>query len=252
MRKVLMWIFLFMNFMGFSQERVNISGEITVPGNANVDGITVFNSNSGRGTVTNETGDFEIAVAVNDSLVFYSVQFQSFTVIIDKGVVDSKKLDVRVEEAITELEQVIVRPYDLTGNVRVDVARVEDLEDFKQEFPQEPAYRFRENRETEIYALHDDDVIEGIHLINLFKLIFKDKKNDKVETIPPEPVEVLIRKIYQDEFFQKYMNIEEEKIDNFIDYAEREGLSHEMFAKGKELDLIEFLIEKSKEFNRQN
>lgn len=252
MPRSLMCIFLFVSLMGFSQDRVKISGKINVPNTADVDGIAVFNSTSGEGAVTNEVGSFEIDVAVNDSLVFSSVQFQAFTVIIDKGVVDSKKINVEVAEAVTELEEVIVRPYDLTGNVRVDAARVVDLEDFKNDFPQEPAYRFRENAETEVYALQDDDVIEGINLINLFKLIFKDKAKDKGEAASQEPVEVLIRKIYQNEFFQKYMDIEEGKIDDFIDYAEREGLSHELFAQGKDLDLIEFLIQKSKEFKRQN
>jgi hypothetical protein len=253
MRSFLFCIFILASLTGFSQNRVEISGEISVPESVNVGRITVFNITSENGTVTDDSGNFSIVVAVSDSLVFSSVQFQPFTVIVDKGVVDSKSLNVEVGEAVTELAQVIVRPYDLTGNVKVDVAKVVDSLNYKSQFSQEQINYSVGTPEVENYALNNDEYIEGLNLINLFKLVFNDKNDVEGENkVQEQPVDVLIRRIYKDEFFQKYMGIEQDKIDDFINYAEKEGLSHEMFEKGKELDLIEFLIEKSEEFKRQN
>jgi hypothetical protein len=58
----------------------------------------------------------------------------------------------------------------------------------------------------------------------------------------------MVRKIYKDSFFKENLNIDKDKINQFIFYVEDKGLSKVMLKKGNELDLIEFLIQKSKEF----
>jgi hypothetical protein len=58
--------------------------------------------------------------------------------------------------------------------------------------------------------------------------------------------------MYKDSFFKENLNIDEDKINQFIFYVEDKGLTKNMLKKGNELDLIGFLIQKSKEFKSED
>lgn len=257
MTKPLLFIFMIISAQIFAQttERVKIDGSINVPVNAEAAGITVYNMTSQKGTVTNNNGEFTIAVALNDSLNFSAVQYQPFTVIVDKGVIDTRTLSVTVREAINELEKVIVRPYNLSGNVRVDIQRVDEpfSPDLNAESVVTTNVQFASDRaEVENIAMNDPYVKNGIQFVNIFKAVFNDEseKNSVPET--KKDIEVEIRKMYQDDFFKEYIDIEKENIDEFILYAKSHGLSNALLEEGNELDLIEFLIQQGKKFKNQN
>lgn len=250
-------LLLFVPIFSLAQNRVEIDGKINVPLNAEASGITVYNLNSRQGTVTNDYGAFSIEVKLNDSLSVSSLQYQPFIVIIDQGIIDNKSLTIAVREAVTELDEVIVRPYDLSGNVSVDVEKVETSSNplkmgSQQIVLTDPNYGYDESTPLE-RTMDDPYLRNGIQFVNIFKAIFlNDNRNEK--TVPKQRVDidVQIRKMYNDEFFQEYIDIEKEKINEFIFYAERNGLSNELLQKGNELDLIEFLIAQGEDFKKEN
>lgn len=258
MIKPLLLVFLLISAQNFAQgtERVEILGKINVPTYAEPAGITVYNLNSQQGTVTNDDGEFTIEVALNDSLSISSVQYQPFVVIVDQGIMDTRTLTVTVQEAVTELEKVIVRPYDLSGNVRVDVERVGDplevdMVGTEQLMRSDVYFPPDQATEVENIAMDDPFVKNGIQFVNIFKAIFL---NDNKKTTSPEPkkdIEVQIREMYKDDFFKKYIDIDQEHIGEFIQYAKNNGLSYQLLRKGNELDLIEFLIAEGKNFKQQ-
>jgi len=49
----------------------------------------------------------------------------------------------------------------------------------------------------------------------------------------PENVDVMVRKIYKDSFFKENLNIDKDKINQFIFYVEDKGLSKVMLKKRK-------------------
>src|SRR5690606_7599586 len=104
--------------------RVNVAGNIEIPEGDDPQGISIFNLNSGRGTVSNASGQFNIGVALNDSISVTSLQFQPFTIVVDKGIIDTRQLNIRLNEVLNLLPEVVVRPYDLTGNITVDLNRL--------------------------------------------------------------------------------------------------------------------------------
>lgn len=258
MTKSLLLICLFAVTQIFAQttERVEIAGKINVPVNAEAAGITVYNLTSQKGTVTDDEGAFTINAALNDRLSMSAVQYQPFIVIIDEGVIATRRLNVSVREAINELEKVIVRPYDLSGNVRVDIQRVEepffpDLEETKLQNPA-PNYPIDRTTEVENIAINDPYMENGIQFVNIFKAIFLNNKEKSNAPQPRKDIEVQIRNMYKDEFFKEYIAIDKDRIDEFIFYAKNNGLSYQLLEKGNELDLIEFLIEEGKNFKQQN
>lgn len=242
------------------QERIGINGTIQMPEGDDSEGISVFNLNTGRGTVSNNAGEFNIEVALNDSIRVSAVQFQNFTIIIDQGIIDSGQMQILVNEVINFLPEVVVNPYDLTGNVRVDIVRLEvvELPDTLRASDVQKTYvtadeddHLRTEPMNDAFAMSEDRLVNGLNFVNLFKELLKSGKDQQINK-NVEALNSKVRLIYNDQFFKEYMGIKLENVAEFLFYADDKGLSEEMLREGNELDLIQFLIEKSKEFKKQS
>ena len=110
----------------FSQNknRTEIVGTIIVDRN-DKEGVTVFNSSSGKGTITDEDGKFTIEVALNDRIEFSALQFEDFAVVITQQIIDFKEITVFLIEQINKLDEVLILPYNLTGNLSFDTKNIE-------------------------------------------------------------------------------------------------------------------------------
>lgn len=236
-------------------ERVMVSGTIQMPPEDNHDGISVFNANTKEGTVTDNDGEFEIAVGLNDSLRISSVQFRPFTVVIDQGIVNSGQINISVNEVVNLLPEVIVNPYDLSGNVRVDVVRLQVVElpdTLTAAEVADPYANVVTSPRNEAMAESDNipRLVNGLNFVNLFKELLVRTRTDQVQQSDAN-IDEQVRLLISDEFFKEYVDIEEEKIPEFIFYADDMGLDEQMLKEGNELDLIDFLIQQGKKFKRQ-
>lgn len=259
-------IFLLIGLISSAQtgDRILILGTIEVPLGDDPQGISIFNLTSNRLSVTNSLGQFSIEVAVNDSLRVSSLEFQEFTVIIDQGVISSKTLNIYVSEVIRRLPEVVVTPYDLSGNINVDLNRLKivkvpvdlsaaDVQSIDMEYGPGPDLQSRPYNTA--LAMSKNRLVNGLNFVNIYKelLISKRKKDvrDPYGKSLNGDIDDNIRKIYKDDFFRENLNIELEHIDDFIYYADDNGLTEQMLKAGNELDLIDFLIEQSKNYKRQ-
>ncbi len=125
MKSIILLLCCVFTLSAFSQddERVTINGRIVVASN-DKEGVTVFNTSSNKGAITDENGIFEIAVTLNDILEFSALQFQDFTVTITKNVIESKQITVLLVEEINKLDEVVLLPFGLTGNLDADLDNV--------------------------------------------------------------------------------------------------------------------------------
>lgn len=262
MKKIVtLFLFLFSVAGVFAQERdrVSISGSVIMPEAEDPQGVTVFNINSKKGTVTNETGTFKIAVALNDSLSVSSLQFQAFIIVIDEGIINTRQINIRINEVVNLLPEVVVRPYDLTGNISVDINRlpVANLPDSLDAvntqgmyFKSDAAPDLASPPENVAMAASQNRLINGLNFVNLFKEFLITSKTQQIER-PQSQIYAEVRELYDDEFFRANFDIKLEDIPEFIDFADRNGLKEEMLQEGNELDLIEFLLDQSKRFKKQ-
>lgn len=237
-------------------ERENIAGKVYLPGNEITQGITIFNSDSGKAAITDANGEFEIEVALNDKLKFSSMVFQDFSVKIEAGVIASKVLSIYVSETYTQLPEVLVTPNKLSGNVYVDLVRLQVAK------PNLPTYSAKELNEYDIapdsysksenYAMtHNELRLEnGLNFVNIFKVVVNSMNDEKAEELPDIDLDDKIRKLYDDEFFKRYLDIELDEINDFVFYASDHGLNKEMLEEGKDLDLISFLIDQSRSYKK--
>ena len=83
---------LFFSLLVTAQDvnRVEVNGKIIAKND--VEGVTVFNTSSNKGTVADENGDFKLDVALNDIIEVSSLQYVSVEVSVTQDVIDSKVL----------------------------------------------------------------------------------------------------------------------------------------------------------------
>ena len=80
--------------------------------NVNVSSANVINNSSQKATTTNQDGEFDIEVKLNDKLIFSSVQYQITELNITKEILQKNRIVIDVNEKVTELDEVVVTPDD--------------------------------------------------------------------------------------------------------------------------------------------
>lgn len=267
-KKLLLLLLIILPACLFAQEieRVKVKGKITAPKSEDVEGVSIYNVSSQVGTVTSELGEFEIAVAENDRLAVSALQFATFTIVIDKGVIEIEKLGIYLNPVVNQLEEVIVRPYDLSGNIIVDVARIKtanvatsiDLSyeklEFEYEFSNDKYSSVAENKAEEAYYNGQNQY--GGNLIGMVGLLadLLVLKKKKTTITPSESVEEreLIANNLRQRFSNSYLfetfNIENSNATDFIYFLEENGMRSEYLKEENEIILLEFMLQRSKEY----
>jgi hypothetical protein len=246
-----------------SNDRIKIRGSIEVPVGDESLGISIYNINSKEGTISNSEGKFVISVAENDTIKVFAVQFQEFSVVINKRVLETKRLNIYVSELVNRLPEVVVSPYDLTGKLDVDIERLEVIQlpvNVEVEYPQgeyanvENVVNLSKAPKNQALAFSQTRLVNGLNFVNLFKILLVSNKQNDISnpySKSNDAIDLEIRQLYNDEFFKENFKIELEDIPAFINYADRNGLDEEMLKKGNELDLIDFLMEQSKKYKKE-
>ena len=248
MTKQISFLFLFfftLTIIGQNEDRVRtmIEGQVIVPKGDDPEGLVVYNTVSERGTITDRNGVFYLSVAKNDEILVQSVQFNPITVQVDNGIVRTKKMSITLRESVNMLEEIVVTPYDLTGNIVADVNRVRtrpdtSFVDTANIIMEDGKYdRFSP---VDNVALDDESWKYGINFVNIFKKLIGERKAnpDQFETTAEDE----LTQMYDNAFFKQNLNINEDNIGAFLDYTANHGLDKEMLEPGNELNLIQFLI----------
>jgi len=263
-KKLLLFLLLIISFTAFSQEitRFKINGKITASKGEDVEGINIYNKSSQKGTITSKNGDFELMVAENDRVFISAMQFQRFSVIIDEGIIENKKMYIYLNPVVNQLDEVIIRPFDISGNIVADVKRVNVISvnngwDLSYE-NLEYGYQFSEDVQTSIKgnkaeeAYFNGPVQSGGDILGLAKLFFPNKKKSKRQIISEKELNTdAVQKRFGNAYLSKTFNIPEEKVNEFIYFVEENGIDKELLRYENELLLIEYLKSQSKIYLKQ-
>jgi CarboxypepD_reg-like domain len=124
MKQLLTLIFVLFIFSVFSQ---NISKTEKVSGTIineatllPIPSVTIINVNKVKGTVSSSLGFFEIEGIVNDTLHISSVGYQSVKVKITSDWPKNKSTKIKLTLRAFALDEVVIRPYNLTGYLEID------------------------------------------------------------------------------------------------------------------------------------
>ena len=269
-KQLLLILFFAFSITVFSQEveRIKISGKISASKGEDVEGINIYNNSSQIGTITSITGEFEISVAENDRLFFSAMQFQNFTVIIDQGILESKSMHIMLNPVINQLDEVLIRPYDLSGNIVADVKRINvtsvsnefDLSyktmEFEYEFAPDDQTSIKKNMAEDAYYNGRQQVggdvigllstIVGAVLVGKANINVKNGKVSEKELVTKE-----MQRRLGIGYISETFNIPEEKVNEFIYFVEENGMDKKLLKPENELLLFEYLDQQSKLYLKQ-
>lgn len=267
-KKLLLLLFISISPTLLAQdiERVKVFGKINAPAGDDLEGINVYNISAQKGTITNAAGEFEIEIATNDRLKITALQYQSFTVIVDKGILAQKKMNIYLNSAVNELEEVIVRPYDLSGNINADVKKIHtysiandwDLSYENMEY----GYNFTPDAQTKIEgnaaedALNQHNLKNGADIIGLVRgavsLLFpeKEKISPTERLMKGNELNKNLRQRFSKEFITSTFGIPQDQAVDFLYFVQEDGLNQNLLKPENEMQLIDFLFKKSEAYKK--
>ena len=240
MRIFLTFFLLLATNFTFSQDdyRTWIKGKVLYK-NVNVTSANVINNTSQQATTTNDDGEFEIEVKLNDKLIFSSVQYQIRELNITKEILQRNRIVIDVNEKVNELDQVVVTPENQ-----------EKFLDLKEEEFKKFDYSFDKSTRVNNVINEQGKLRDGINFVNLYRLISNSLKNDSEEyqtSYKYNPSD-LLRELYDDVFFTKNLLIPNDQINEFLLYCDDNFPDRILLKKDNEFELIEFLVKQSKKF----
>lgn len=218
-------------------ERRLLRGQVLYK-NVNVPNENVINITSEEGTVTNDRGQFAIAVKEGDELAFTAVNYQLMVVKITDEILKNNRLVVEVNEKVTELEEIIVTPDDPERFIQVK------NEEFKE-------FEYEQDRSSEVeniaMPVAGNRLRDGLNIKNIFKVLLKGNK-DETASGPKLKLSEVLRQVYDDAFFVIDLKIPQDKINAFLVYCDAQSPEQVLLKKDNEFQLIDFLVTESKNF----
>ena len=230
-----------------------IKGKV-LQGNRSVPDVHVMNITAQRATITNALGNFSITAQIGDSLVFSAVQLQRKTLVVTAALMESKSLVVYMDEQVNLLDEVVLRPFDLSGDLETDL----------QNTPKEKVYVTATlglpNAYVKPKTLAERRLFEavtggGIVPLNpvlnaisgrtkyLKKVLATERKYARTSRV---------RAFYPDSIYVRVLKIPYERIPDFMYFCEVDTEFSSIVDSRDKLRILEFLKQKSLVYRANN
>ena len=129
---ILLIALLFIAANSFAQDDITINGVVMNDANDKfLENVNIVNLNQVKGTITNEKGEFAIKAAVNDTLFFSYLGFKSIRVRVTNDWLRFGDIKVKMTELGIALEEVVIRPIQLTGYVEIDAKLIPIYDNYR-------------------------------------------------------------------------------------------------------------------------
>lgn len=215
---------------------------------------TVQNISTNRATITDIDGFFQIVANLSDTLVFSAVQFKKREIVVSREILQQRMLRVQMEDALTELDEVVVTPYSLTGDLSKDIGIIKTevvVTASTLELPN--AYVLPITKaERELFEatsgagiLPLNPILNGIsgRTKMLKERIARNKLYSRTERV---------KAFYADSLFRKNLRIPEEKIDDLLYFCEVDPEFQSIVDTHDRLKIWEFIRRKSMVYRENN
>ncbi len=213
----------------------------------------VQNISTKRATITNIDGFFAINADLNDTLVFSAVQFKRKELVVTAEILQQRFLNVALEDELTELDEVVVTPYNLSGDITKDLKIIKtDPVVTASTLGLPNAYVLPVTKaERELYAATANPFMSIDPLINaitgrtkmLKKRVARNKLYSRTERV---------KAFYADSLFQKELEIPKTKIDDLLYFCEVDPAFQTIVDTHDQLKIWEFIRKKSLLYREHN
>jgi len=237
MKKYLYLTLLCVCQIAFSQSimRKSLKGQV-INDSIKVDNVVVFNINAQKGTSVYGDGSFEIEVRENDTLFFSSLSFLPEKIVVTNREIEKGLLTVPLEAFINKLQEVVIK-----NKVKPELDSNRNIIDTQ--------YAKDSKSSVKNPYVYTGEIENGVDFMRIFKDIgrmFKKKKKDK---IAQEIVftDLVMKKIDYD-FYKNTLKLKDEEIRLFLFFCEKGEHDFEQFNTKTNFEIMNFLIDKNKEY----
>ena len=133
MKKIVLLLFLFVTpLILLAQEGEVIHGVVLNDATDNIlENVNIVNLNQVIGTSTDAKGQFDLRAAVNDTLYFSYLGFKSIRVRVTNDWMKFGEVKIKMTELGIALEEVVLKPVELTGYVEVDAKLIPIYDNYR-------------------------------------------------------------------------------------------------------------------------
>ena len=262
--KLAISLFFFQTLLFAQQiERVEVSGKITAPQGEDVEGISVYNISSQKGTVTDLTGAFTLKVAEFDHVQITALQFKSFKVVVTATDIDLKELRVYLNPNVNQLDPVTISQHNLSGYLDIDAKNIKTSV-FTQELDlsyetMEFKYNFENDGQSPVTGNAAEKAIgvnsvpvASVDVIKLIQLFLPKRKRSVQELVNlrRDLANVLLER-YTHDYFVETFGIPYNQVNDFVFFTEENGLTASMLKPANEIELLAYLFEQSETYKKR-
>ncbi|MGB0787936.1 MAG: hypothetical protein ACPG7E_05245 [Marinirhabdus sp.] len=242
-------------------QRIAVSGLVQASAGEDVDGVSVYNISTGKGTVTDSLGRFTVQVAANDRLHISAIHFKPFVAVVGESVIGDKQVTVFLSPYVNYLEEVILKSHDLTGNLAKDAKTIDanvlvpnwDLSyaalEFKNNFKKDALSTIEGNAAEE--ALGYRQVKNGANIVGVVALLVNAvlPQGAKKESGPGRSSFTAKVQLLKNRFSPQYLNsvfgVPDNLATDFLFYAVENGFTESMLKGANGLQLTNFMFAQS-------
>ena len=120
MRKIWGLLMLISFYNGFAQENFSARLENETTG-LPMPSVHILNLTQVIGTITDQKGNFVIPAKANDTLYFSYLGYKPLKIAVTNDMIKFGNANFKMTELAFALEEIVVRPYQLTGYLDIDV-----------------------------------------------------------------------------------------------------------------------------------
>lgn len=245
LRNKKIFLFFFLIVTSASAQNVffyKLEGKV-INSNKGIADVHVMNTSSNRATITDEEGLFSIAARHNDTILFSAVQFKRMTLVVTRAMLESRSIIVPLEEFINELDEVVVRPYNLSGDLGRDMNNLKTGNVYVAATLGLPNAYVKPITQAE-RKLNEATTGGGLVPLNpiLNAISGRTKYLKKVLASQEKYARTSrVRQYYADSLFVKHLKIPENKIEDFMYYCEIDNAFSSVVDSHDKLKIWEYL-----------
>lgn len=261
MKSFFLPLLCFMVFFATAQDGPNkeLRGRVT-SADKDVVGVVIQNISSEQAVITNVDGNFTINIQLNDTLVFSAVHFKRKILPVTELLYNTSFVEVPMEEFVNELKEVVVRPYNLSGDLNQDLGTLTLEKDVSAEalglpnaHQKIPTQSERMLQQATMGKFNIGMILSPPldPIINAITGRTKMLKN-RVKVDGTYARTQRVQDFYVDSLFVTTLKIPMEKVDDFMYFCEVDEAFQETVDTQDKLKILDFMMKKSRAYRENN
>jgi len=245
-RILLMLFFIFVAMNTFSQAS-SLKGRIVADSLSGF-AINIVNYTKKIGATNDASGFFEIPAAVNDSIIFSSVQYEVVSLVVSESDLVHENFQIKLNLIVRKLERVHISDVNLSGDISKDTRGI-PINPFLNN--KSLGLPFRDVKQPTQVERRIYTARSGILDLPINYLNGTLKKLKRLKSL--EDLDVLIQKgeqAFHTRFFVEDLGVPENLISDFMYYCAEDDYFKNLLENSKKLSLLEFFKKKSKAYKK--